>query len=241
MNRSDTVQPFDDDVVRLGGYEYTTSDRLSTRLANARLTEAAAATVEFRGRRVLDIGSGDGEYTIAVLSLGARVVTGIDPSLSGCIAGQRKRKDAENVRFISGSAYSLPFPDNSFDLGHLRGVLHHMDRPLDALREALRVCSTIVVIEPNGYNPVLKLLERCSSYHRQHEEKSYPAYRLREWIDTAGGHVISGSFAGLVPMFCPDWVARTLKRVEPRVEGFEIASKISCAVYVFSAVRKTKP
>jgi SAM-dependent methyltransferase len=130
------------------------------------------------------------------------------------------------------SAYELPYDANSFDIAYLRGVLHHMDQPQLAIREAVRVASTVVVIEPNGYNPVLKVLERYSPYHVEHHEKSYPPLQLDRWATAAGGTVTVRKWAGLVPMFCPDWMARPLKVIEPLVEVAPLLNLISCAVYV---------
>jgi hypothetical protein len=138
---------------------------------------------------------------------------------------------------VAASADSLPFRAVAFEIGQLRGVLHHLDRPAAVLYEAFRVCSTVAIIEPNGYNPVLKVLERCSPYHRQHAEKSYAPRRLDRWITAAGATVTRRFWAGLVPMFCPDWMARLLKRVEPIVERFPFLNRVACAVYVAAAER----
>ena len=37
------------------------------------------------------------------------------------------------------------------------------------------------VIEPNGYNPVLKVLEKVSRYHIEHEERSFFPATLHAW------------------------------------------------------------
>lgn len=95
------------------------------------------------------------------------------------------------MTFAVGSASGLPHSDGEFDLAYLRGVLHHMDRPIDALAEALRLAPLIVVVEPNGYNPGLKLLERVSRYHREHGEKSYAPRRLDRWVESVGGTVVA--------------------------------------------------
>ena len=47
-------------------------------------------------------------------------------------------------------------------------------------------------------------------------------------------------FAGLVPMFCPDWMARVTKRIEPLVERLPLVRNIGCAVYVFSATNQRR-
>src|SRR5207249_180633 len=117
---------------------YTTDSRLSSRLANRRLTEAALSVADFAGRRVIDVGCGDGTYTVELVQMGATAVEGVDPA-ANAIRAARGRAGGLRVNFVEATAYALPYDADSFDLAYLRGVLHHLDRPADALREALRV------------------------------------------------------------------------------------------------------
>lgn len=232
-----SVDPFASDIAANEGYLYTTNARLSSRLANRRLTDASLAVGDFRGRRVIDIGCGDGTYTVEVVEIGgAARVAALDPA-EAAVRVARSKVGGHPIDVAVGSAFALPHPDASFDVAYLRGVLHHMDDPAAALGEALRVATTVVVVEPNGYNPVLKLLERYSAYHVEHGEKSYPPHRLDRWVREHGGRVERRMFAGLVPMFCPDRLAKAAKRMEPVVERLPLLRSVTCAVYVFSATR----
>ena len=116
-------------------------------------------------------------------------------------------------------------------------MLHHVDKPQAALAEALRVAPRVVVVEPNGYNPGLKLLERVSRYHREHAERSYLPRTLDGWATSAGGDVMSRQFVGFVPMFCPDRYARIAKRIEGPLERMPVLSRAGCAQYVFTIGR----
>ncbi len=234
----DYVDPFAVDAATNAGYIYTTNAGLSSQLANRRLTEATLAVAEFKGARVLDVGCGDGTYTHELAEVGdVAGIHGIDPA-EEAVKLAKAKTTLPNVSFAVSSAYELPFAADSFDVAMLRGVLHHMGRPVDALREALRAASRVVVVEPNGYNPGLKVLERCSSYHIEHGEKSYPPRALDRWIADVGGTVTTRMWAGFVPMFCPDWWARAAKRVEPLVERVPVVRNVGCAVYVFAAGRR---
>jgi SAM-dependent methyltransferase len=236
--KKDDVESFAADASSNEGYLYTTNARLSSQLANRRLTDSVLAMAEFRGRRVLDLGCGDGTYTLELAELGeVGSIHGIDPAEQALKVAKAKA-DGQPVGFATSSAYALPFPDDSFDVAVLRGVLHHMGTPIEALREGLRVAPRLVVVEPNGYNPALKLLEKYSTYHVEHGEKSYPPRRLDRWVAEVGGRVDKRTWAGFVPMFCPDWMARATKAVEPAVEAVPLARHIGCAVYVFRAVRR---
>lgn len=233
-----SVAPFRADVAGNDGYIYTTNAGLSSRVANRRVTDVTLGLADFAGKRVIDIGCGDGTYTAELMDEGRPSrITGIDPASEAVeVAGRKNARP--DITFTVSSAYDLPFPDDSFDVAYLRGVLHHMDQPAAALRESFRVAPMVVVIEPNGYNLGLKVIERCSEYHVQHGEKSYSPRTLDRWLAATGGTVTRRRWVGLVPMFCPDWCARALKRVEPVLEALPVLRAVGCGVYAFAAVRQ---
>ena len=70
-----------------------------------------------RGKRVLDVGCGDGRFTIGVAQFAARV-DGIDPDADSIGAAKRNARKAglRNVRFAAGAAQHLPYPNASFDV-----------------------------------------------------------------------------------------------------------------------------
>jgi len=239
VNRKEelAIDAFNRDIATNKGYLYTTNARLSSYLANSRQTEAALGVVDFRGKRVLDIGCGDGTYTLELFERGKPAsMHGIDPAHEAIRIAQQKVEDRQMI-FEVQNAYVLPYKANSFDIAHIRGVLHHMDQPIDALREAIRLAPILVVVEPNGYNPILKLLERFSSYHIEHQEKSYTSATLKRWIKQIGGRVHTRRYVGLVPFFCPEWFARLLKLIERVVERLPIINALACGTYVFVATR----
>lgn len=70
-----------------------------------------------RGKRVLDVGCGDGRLGLGVAALAARV-DGIDPDAEAVAAARRSARKAgvRNVRFTAGAAQHLPYPDAAFDV-----------------------------------------------------------------------------------------------------------------------------
>ena len=70
-----------------------------------------------RRKRVLDLGCGDGRLALGIASLAARV-DGIDPDPEAIGAAKRNARKAavRNVRFATGAAQRLPYPDAAFDL-----------------------------------------------------------------------------------------------------------------------------
>ena len=231
------VVAFSEDALTHGGYKYSTNASLSSRMANRRIGDAILELVDFRGRTVIDIGCGDGVYTVGILEQGnPSRLHGSDLAQPAVHLGSR-RAEAGSITFDVATAHQLPFADSSFDIAHVRGVLHHMDYPQLAIQEALRVARQIVVAEPNGNNLGVKLIERTSPYHREHQEKSYSSGRLNRWVREAGGVITRAKWIGLVPMFSPDWLAKMAKGVEPYLEEAPVLARLACAVYVFVAER----
>jgi ubiquinone/menaquinone biosynthesis C-methylase UbiE len=231
------VDPFTEDVLSHGGYLYSTNPPLSGRLAHRRMTDAVLDLVDFRGKTVIDIGCGDGVYTLEILENGRPSrLHGSDVAAAAVRLVSRDAR-ARSITFDVASAYQLPFADNSFDVAHVRGVLHHMEFPALAIKEALRVAGQIVVVEPNGNNPGVKLLEKFSRYHIEHQEKSYSPVQLNHWVKQAGGILRKTVWIGLVPTFSPDWFAKATKLVEPYVEGIPLLRRVVCSIYIIVADR----
>ena len=231
------VDPFNRDAVSNDGYLYTTNTSLSSKMATGRSTATILGMRRFAGHSVLDMGCGDGFYTFRFWDYGKpSALTGVDAA-DKAIEIANTKKGQRPITFAVGDAHHLSYPDNSFDLVLIQSILHHDDDPADMIREAFRLAPEILIHEPNGNNLGLKVIEKLSSYHREHGEKSYTSSRIGHWIDRAGGHVVERRFAGFVPMFCPDWMARVTKAVEPIVEHVPLLNKLGCAVYVVVARR----
>jgi ubiquinone/menaquinone biosynthesis C-methylase UbiE len=70
-----------------------------------------------RGKRVLDLGCGDGRFALGVAPL-ATSVDGLDPDAEGIAAARKAARKAkiQNARFAVGAAQRLPYPDGAFDV-----------------------------------------------------------------------------------------------------------------------------
>ncbi|HCR12567.1 MAG TPA: class I SAM-dependent methyltransferase [Desulfovibrio sp.] len=234
-----TIQQFSKDISTLGGYAYTGDQaRTSMRLFEKRAALAVDELVRLENRTVVDIGCGDGAATVALVTArNAASVVGVEPSEAWKFARDRYADLAPRITFRQGSAYRLPFADDAFDLAFLRGVLHHLDDPRAGLREAFRVARNIFLLEPNGYNPVLKVIEKVSPYHRAHGERSYPPANIRRWLRELGGEIAGESFRNLVPVFCPDRLAGFLDWLSPRWEKLPLLPACTCGLYCTLASR----
>lgn len=232
MVKEKSVAEFNADVDANDGYLYSTSDRLSCVMANRRISDAIIAMAGLEGKRVLDIGCGDGVYSIELLKAGAREVVGVDAAENAIHCARKKAEGLAGIRFQTADIYQLARPEEQYDIAIVRGILHHLYEPGRAIEVISRVAAEIVVLEPNGLNPVLKVLEKVSPYHREHEEKSYSPSRLRRWFEQCGGKVVDSCFIGLVPMFCPDSMARFLKKMEPMAEALPGVRNVCCGQYL---------
>jgi SAM-dependent methyltransferase len=94
---------------------------------------------ELSGRRVLDVGCGDGALACVAASCGA-FATGIDPN-PAMLAGARERAAKAGLRatFLEGRMESLPFPHASFDVVTAVTVLCFVDDAGGAVRNLARV------------------------------------------------------------------------------------------------------
>lgn len=228
---------FDIDVTLNGGYLYSENERLSSRMANDRLTKAVLDTVSLTDKVVIDVGCGDGAYTYRYfIKSRPKQMVSFDISKEAIKAAQKKYKGTKNLLFYFGDIYSLEQSQTKADIAIVRGVLHHVDNPFAAIQAVSKVADEILIIEPNGYNPLLKVIEKISPYHRAHREKSYFPFTLRKMMREAGYKKdISWSYINLVPFFFPDILAKFLKIIEPFIEKTPILSRAACGVFVVYA------
>lgn len=122
-----------------------------------------------RERNVLDVGAGDGLITYVLRATGIEN----DP------VALRITK-AIGVNVIEGDAYSLPFPNDSFEAVTMIHVLEHFERPLDAITEAFRVAPVLYIATPERG-------ERMDPFH-------YQEWKADELVDlfTSAGYLLDG-------------------------------------------------
>jgi SAM-dependent methyltransferase len=121
----------------------TTLGRVTEALEQRRIRELVGPA---NGKRMLDLGSGDGLLTTALAKLGAFAVgIDIDRSMLRAAVARRDPGLAEPARYVEGQLERLPFRDATFDVVVAVTVLCLVpDRAL-ALREAARV------LRPGGH------------------------------------------------------------------------------------------
>jgi ubiquinone/menaquinone biosynthesis C-methylase UbiE len=92
---------------------------LSSRLRPAAEVELAhwGGQALVRGKRVLDLGCGDGRLALGVAKF-AKQVTGLDPDaeLIASAAERARSVGLRNIRFDVGAGQSLPYADGAFEV-----------------------------------------------------------------------------------------------------------------------------
>jgi ubiquinone/menaquinone biosynthesis C-methylase UbiE len=133
------------------------------RIERDRILEMAGP---LEGRRVLDVGCGDGTYLLAAAEAGAEA-TGVDASREALEAARGRAKERGlQVTLERGDARSLPFADGTFDVVLAVTVLCFIEDAALALREMHRV------LRPGG-RIVLGELGRWSSWALSRRLRSF--------------------------------------------------------------------
>lgn len=93
-------------------------------------------------KTILDVGCGPGTYCRMFHTQGYNI-TGVDYSEKMIEAAKKK---APQIKFVVGNGYSLPFPDDSFDLVISIGTLQCLYDYEKFVKELIRVSKKAVVI-----------------------------------------------------------------------------------------------
>ncbi|MBK7947749.1 MAG: methyltransferase domain-containing protein [Deltaproteobacteria bacterium] len=176
------------------------SDVIPTNLARdseflfARMTEVTLdSTGAGRGRRVLDVGSGVGQDSVALARRGARVV-GAEPSARMAAMAQLFQSaplpdGLTAPTWVRGWADALPFAAQSFDASFCKGALDHFDAPESAIAEMARVTRRdgVVVLAIANFDSLACRVTRAIDGLRQ-EWLGLPPLRTRRGYDTPSDH-----------------------------------------------------
>ncbi|MBI5512887.1 MAG: class I SAM-dependent methyltransferase [Deltaproteobacteria bacterium] len=123
----------------------------------ARKARALAEALRGVTGPVLEVGAGSGLVTVLLaprLQSPRYVALDLSPEM---LAFARKRVPDPRVECVVGDATRLDAPDGAFEAVFCVDVVHHLDRPVEALREWARVVrpgGRLVLLEANAYNPM---------------------------------------------------------------------------------------
>lgn len=239
MGKKSVIDVFNKDALG-GSYKYNDKSIYSVRIVNERLTNETALMIGKHypgGIVILDVGCGDGSCTIDLFEkIKPKKIIGFDPAVKAVMEAKRKvkTKNKGKVIFKVGDVYNVDkeYKGAQYDVVVVRGVLHHLENPAYAIKKMGKVFKRVVVVEPNGYNPILKIVERTLLYHKKHGEKSYFPYLINKWFRESGFGLVEQKFFNINPVFCNKQVAKFLKTVSPFFEGVPVMRKIYCSINI---------
>lgn len=114
------------------------------------------------GKRVLDVGCGDGSNAVLLAKLGAQVV-GIDISAKSIALAEKRAEISgvtNSVRFVCSPLEQAQMPANYFDLVWGDTILHHLIENLELLLQSLALWSKpgamMLFAEPVNFNRTLR-------------------------------------------------------------------------------------
>lgn len=146
----------------------------------------------------LDVGCGDGALSRDLLANGAGHVVALDLSIRRT---SRAVERGDGVRYLSGSIYELPFPDDSFPLVLCTDLLEHLDDPQRAMSELVRVSRRDVLVSvPYSIDIEKTLCPHCNrDYFLYGHQHSFGKEGLQALAGQAGARV--QRFEHVIPMF----------------------------------------
>lgn len=151
------------------------------------------------------------------------------------------------VEFAVGSAYAFDFPDGSVDVVHAHQLLHHLARPVEALREFRRVAGQHGLVAVRETDYAAKTIypesaglrawwaELYQRVHRAHGGEPDAGRRLKAWARSASfTNVVAG---GSVWVFADDedrafwggmWADRSSPPPSPPTRSSSARQRRSC-------------
>ncbi len=176
---------------------------------------------------LLDLGTGTGRM-LEVLAPYATRAVGVDqtPAMLSVARANLERAGVKNVQLRQGDIYALPIERDAYDLVIVHQVLHYLDDPARALREAART------LMPNGRMVIVDFAphtEETLRAHHAHRRLGFERCEIENFMSDAG--LRSVEYKALVPNKDTDakltvsiWLGQD-KRI--RTDVFNTVSKVA--------------
>ena len=101
----------------------------------------------FRGKSVLNIGSGRGRETYLILFESPMRLILLDINFDHLVFSRRKLDSLQNNFFLCADGIHLPFKDKAIDIIMVTETLHHLIDPYKALGEMARVSRKAIILD----------------------------------------------------------------------------------------------
>jgi demethylmenaquinone methyltransferase/2-methoxy-6-polyprenyl-1,4-benzoquinol methylase len=159
-------------------YDNYLNDDGLIRIANRTLERKIEHNSNKQDNYVLEIGGGGGEHLKFVSNFPQKNYIILDPRETSKTTVRKLKKLSSKIKFVSGVAEDIPFPNCYFDRIVSSCVLAHLDDPLASLLECRRVTkengtlSFLVSTDPGFLN---QLVKKMYSYPKLNKLSEYPA------------------------------------------------------------------
>lgn len=161
-------------------------DRLRSLHAPEAVVEAAVldALGQKPIRNLVDLGTGTGRMLQLLAPRASRTV-GLDAShaMLSVARANLERSGLRGIELRQGDIYAPPFPRDTFDLVIIHQVLHYLDDPARAIREAARL------VAPGGRILVVDFAPHSLEFLREtqaHRRLGFAPAQVAGWLDEAG-------------------------------------------------------
>lgn len=143
--------------------------------------------IDFRGKRVLEVGLGQGADAEQIIRRGA-IWSGLDltPEAIDRVSTRLRLRGLPYERLECGSALAIPFEDNRFDIVFSHGVLHHIPEVKTAQHEIARV------LKPDGELIAMLYARRSLNYLVSIAVVRRVALAVLYCIGAKGGGIVGG-------------------------------------------------
>jgi ubiquinone/menaquinone biosynthesis C-methylase UbiE len=192
---------------------------------------------QLSGKSILDVGCGQGLFSIYFPSNGAKVFA-VDLSVESVkLAIHYARSVSQNVRAAVATAEDLPFSDASFDIVFAAATLHHVDIEATAAEifRVLKPGGKLFAYEPLAYNPFLKLYRFLTPRRRTPTERPLRYQDLKPfWERFVGVEYGHYHLFGLLPQAVGAVVGKRLyRRIQWLDEYLDVIDRISFKLFPY--------
>ncbi len=157
-------------------------DDVRTELFGSRFTPLGLLNLLPREWVIADLGCGTGNCSEVLAPLVRRVIA-VDQSQPMLTAAKKRLEGFKNVDFIAGELTDLPLKDSSVDVAVCMLVLHHVEKPTQALAEMRRI------IRPGGMVLIVDMVEHDRAIYRHsmgHRWLGFSELQMNGFMTSAG-------------------------------------------------------
>lgn len=179
--------------------------------ANQRINFIKKELGSWQPSEALDVGCGDGFGMFYTRNIVSRIYgCDISPEML-------KANPAGKTTLTCADAYNLPYEDSSFDLVYCWELLHHTERPIEVVKEMVRVSRHgIIICEPNSLNPAMYLFGLINPIERG--TIRFNPFYIKKLLADAGLNKIKQHTVGLfTPNRTPYFLANNFTKLPYKI------------------------